>query len=209
MKSKTVPLSIGAVLIAASAMVCLSGPRALAADAAKAGQQAMQIKPNTVKFYARKYGDWLYRCETAEQNDKKMIKICQVSQSIVLQQDGHMLPLAELAFTKAQDQSGYDFSAAVPLGIFLPPGVGFAADKNTPVTLPVSFCKADSCIVTPSLQNELVKSFKTGTGGRIMMTAENGRKIVINLPLKGFSEALDALDSGRLPPEVKPEAHAH
>lgn len=209
MKSKTVPLSIGAVLIAASTLVWLAGSRAAVADTATGGSQAAQTARPTVKFYAKNYGDWLYRCETIDQSGKKTVKLCQVLQTIVIRQNGHVLPLVELSFTKAQDRTGYNFSAAVPIGVLLPPGVSFAADKDTPLNRPIDFCKSDSCIVVPSLQNALVKDFRRGTEGHVGLTAENGRKIVINFPLKGFSDAVDALDSGKLPPEVKPAAPTH
>lgn len=205
MNLKTIPRSIGAVLIAASALVWLASSGAKADTTTNSSQTTQTVQP-TIKFYAQNYSGWLYRCETVDQSGQKQEKLCQVLQTISVQQNGHMLPLAQLSFTEAQNRAGYNFSAAVPLGILLPPGVSFAADQNPPLNQPVAFCRSSNCTIVPSLQNDLVRDFRRGTQGHIGLTAENGRKIVINFPLKGFSDAIDALDSGKLPPEVKPAA---
>lgn len=203
MNLKTVPRSIGAVLIAAGTLVWLASACAKADTTTDSSPPTQTVRP-TVKVYAQNYSGWLYRCETVDQNGQKPEKLCQVLQTISVQQNGHVLPLVQLSFTQAQNRTGYNFSAAVPLGILLPPGVSFAADKNPPLNQPVTFCRSDSCIIVPSLQNDLVRDFRRGTQGHIGLTAENGRKILINFPLKGFSDAINALDSGKLPPEVKP-----
>lgn len=173
-------------------------------SAAFAADQPAASQPTDVKVYQKNYAGWVYRCVAAQKPGQKPIKTCQVSQRVVLKENGRLVPLFVLFFSRDEKNGGYDSSAIVPVGIMLPPGILLSADKDTPIARAVDFCLPNACVIESQSSDNLVQQFKSGTEGRIQMTARNGQPIVINFPLKGFTDAITALDSGRFPPEIKP-----
>ena len=187
MKSKFVLKSLAVV-----AGVLAACP-AMAADA----QQAAPAKP-AVKLYAKTFGSWVYRC-----NDAGQQAVCQVEQEMGVSRDGHMVPIAMVAFSKPVGQDHYDISAVVPLGILLSAGVRFSADQREAVEKSVDFCERDGCVVLPQAAENLTSTFRSGKTGHLTFKFISGHPFTINFSLAGFNDAMKAFESGKLPPPVK------
>ena len=100
----------------------------------------------------------------------------------------------------------------MPLGVFLPPGVSMAVDKNAPSKFPFQRCESwpvrDSegnqrmdagCKAAIRMPDELVNSFKRGNKANIVFHAygPQGKTGPVNVPvsLSGFTSALNSLQS--------------
>jgi invasion protein IalB len=164
--------------------------------------------PAAPKIFAKTYGNWVYRCEQVTLSDKAPVTQCVVMQQMVLNQNGHALPLITLALAKINGQNGYVLNAEVPLGILLSPGVAFWSDDNSPVTVALDFCQANGCVALRKPAEGLDAEFKTGKQGYVKLALVNGRVVTINFSLNGFGAALAALNAGTLPPRVTSPAGA-
>lgn len=160
------------------------------------------------KVFAKAYGSWVYRCEQVTLSGNAPMTQCVVMQQMVLNQNGHALPLVTLALAKMIGQTGYILNTEVPLGILLAPGVAFWSDDNSPVTVALDFCQANGCVALHKPAEGLDAEFKTGKQGHAKMVLVNGRIVTINFSLNGFGAALAALNAGTLPPRVRSPAGA-
>lgn len=171
----------------------LAASPALAADNPPAAPAAPPVK-----LYAQTYGSWVYRCTDAGQH-----AACQVSQEMGITRDGHTSPIALVAFSKPAGQSRYNIGAVVPLGILLPAGVEFSADQGRSSDMTIDFCRQDGCVVLPQSAEALIPAFRSGKTGHLTFKFINGHPFTINFSLAGFNDAMNAFDSGKLPPPVK------
>lgn len=175
----------------------LAASPALAATTQKA---APALTPVTV--YAQTYGSWVYRCTDAAA-DNGQHAVCQVAQEMGIKRNGHIIPIALIAFSKPAGQTHYNMSAVVPLGILLPAGIRIAVDQSAAVERNVDFCKQDACVVLPQPADGLTRSFREGKTGHLTFRFIDGHPFTVNFSLEGFSDAMKAFDSGKLPPVVK------
>jgi invasion protein IalB len=160
------------------------------------------------KVFAKAYGNWLYRCQQVTVSGKAPVTQCMVMQHMVLNQNGHALPLITLALAKIDRQGAYILNAEAPLGILLSPGVAFWSDDNSPVTVALDFCEANGCLALRKPAEGLDAEFKTGKQGHAKFVLVNGRAVTIDFSLNGFGAALAALNAGTLPPRLKSPAGA-
>lgn len=153
------------------------------------------------KLVSHTYGGWVYQCAETPVADKPDQTSCQILKQIALTQDGKTIPMAIIFFQKAPKDQGYLLSSMVPLNVLLAPGVTFFGDKMSPVNKAITFCRPDSCVVTPQSADGLVEEFKASDRGHLSFVQLNGQSILFTFPLLGFSDALKALDSG-VPPKA-------
>lgn len=156
------------------------------------------------KIFAKAYGDWVYRCVQITQAGKPAITACEIFQQMLLAtKDGKKLPLVTLGFEKADGQPGYMLNALLPLGIFLPPGVSFWADNQSPVTALIGICETNGCLAPWQPSEGLTAELRAGKVGHARMVLTDGHPVTFNFSLNGFNAALEALDKGGLPPEIR------
>jgi invasion protein IalB len=81
----------------------------------------------------------------------------------------------------------------IPLGINLPPGVGFQIDDAQANTLPIETCVADGCHIVMTIdqggRDSLVKSKLIKVSYQLV----NGQKVTLPIELNGFGDALAQL----------------
>ena len=82
----------------------------------------------------------------------------------------------------------------LPLGIFLPPGVGLRVDEGQQFDAPIKICTAKGCEAGIPLDDDLLRLMKAGLVARIaFMEGTARRQITVPVSLKGFSAAFRTL----------------
>jgi invasion protein IalB len=81
----------------------------------------------------------------------------------------------------------------LPLGINLPPGVGFQIDEGKANTLPVETCLADGCRVAMAIDDSGRDSLSKSKAIRVTYQLANGQNLVLPIQLAGFGDALAKL----------------
>lgn len=151
-------------------------------------------------LFAKRYGDWLYRCEESPTPDGVSGE-CFIMQQIVAtpKQGGQQMPLVTVIFSKQAGGSGHKVGAVVPVGIALQPGFMLWAGDKAPLKLSFDFCRADACVALPQPAARLESEFKTDKQAHAKFDLTSGQSVAVDISLDGFRAALTALDSGVLP----------
>lgn len=131
--------------------------------------------------------DWQLSCPPAKQT----ADACSARQ-VILQQ-GTNAPLAQIEVDHGVNADVIKF--VVPLGVFVGPGLAFAADGNKPVQIPYTTCDYSGCIAVAPLTATQLDQMEHGTSGRVVVLARNGKAAAIPYSLKGFAEAIRERDS--------------
>ncbi len=154
------------------------------------------------KLYAKVYGDWIYRCAVvpgAQAKSGVAQQSCAVAQNMVLNANGHVLPLMTLAFGKAPGHL-HVLNIVAPLDVLLAPGAAISVDADKPVIDPYKFCNNVGCWSVDQPADLWLDQARAGKLGHAKIILVNGRSVTINFSLSGIGPAITALDSG-VPPK--------
>jgi len=153
--------TIGAAILAAS----LGAPTAIRAqDAAPAA--------------------WRVECT----GDGKVLE-CRALQQIIKRDDRQLL--AQLTVRVPPDSKTPVMMLQLPLGLNLSEPVQFKVDNGTIEKQPVQTCTTTGCFVGMQLNDKFLASMRGGTLLRIALQDSNKQPIALDVPLPGFSLALD------------------
>jgi len=86
------------------------------------------------------FKDWVIACEETTEGAPPQ---CYIAQNISLRDSGQRLLLVAVGY--GPEQSRPAAILTVPLGVFLPAGVGFAIDDAEPLRLPFEYCDGAGC----------------------------------------------------------------
>ncbi|MSP43436.1 MAG: invasion associated locus B family protein [Alphaproteobacteria bacterium] len=183
----TLRISIG--LLAGLGMVLQAGFAPLyAADAVKPGAKtASGEKPAETK----KFDDWVVACGIPEDQTKK---VCQAVQTLTNKEDGKRVMQIMVGYPEGASDPVAIF--VLPLGYLLQSGGKFELDGKDMGVLGAERCVQSGCIVPLGLGSEMLAKFKSGTGGKIVVTIARDKTVDLPVSLKGFSAALGELKKG-------------
>jgi invasion protein IalB len=184
--------AIAALMAAAVMFLGLSGagvPRAYAGAAAKSESEAPlppQAGDGTIKG---QFGDWQVVCKPPPPGAKN--EVCALVQSVTAE-DRNNVGLT-IYFQKFSNGTRV-LRVFAPLGVLLPPGVGLKIDAVDIGHAPFLRCHTFACYAQVTVEDKLIEQLKTGKTAIfiIFQTEESG--IGIPISLKGFGEALAALN---------------
>jgi invasion protein IalB len=135
------------------------------------------------------YKDWTYRCDPAEGD---LPERCFIVQTVKDPESGQ--DLAQMAIGFVPDQPDPVAIISLPLGIYLPPGVGLKVDENEPIRVPVEICDRGGCRTGITLKDPLRSSMKKGVTARILVQDGSRQPAGLPISLSGFTAALAALE---------------
>jgi invasion protein IalB len=184
--------AIASLLGAIAFLIGASGAEistAFAGAAAKSESEAPlppQAGDGTIKG---QYGDWQVVCKPPPPGAKN--EICALAQSVTAE-DRSNVGLT-IYFQKFSNGTRV-LRVFAPLGVLLPPGVGLKIDAVDIGHAPFLRCHTFACYAQVTVEDKLVDQLKTGKTAIfiIFQTEESG--IGIPISLKGFGEALAALN---------------
>ncbi len=137
------------------------------------------------------FKDWKGKCAS---NGGK--QFCSINQTVF---DGKKNPVVDIFIRKTDGKKGhppYIARIKVPLGVYLPAGMGLAVDKKGIANVPYTDCDPAGCNATVPLSQEVISKMKKGNALQIGMMLPVGnapKEMVFSASLSGVTKALGAL----------------
>ncbi len=138
------------------------------------------------------FEDWTVGCEKppGEKTER-----CFIYQTVVNKKSNQ--PVLQMAVGylpgKAKNDDRPAALLTLPLGVALPPGVGFKIDDGKMIRLQFERCVPTGCIAGFPLNNDLLGKLKKGL--KVEVRVSDGQKVVtLPLSLKGFTAGFEALE---------------
>jgi invasion protein IalB len=155
--------------------------QAPAPDAAPAAPGKPEVK--TVQ-------DWAVRCFPVQSPSP-----CDIFQELDNQRTGQRVISMSIAFYPSLNR--HALVIAVPLEVSIPKGLKLQTSSFTSPMLKYRRCDRNGCYIEMAVDNGLIESLarSSGDGGKINISADNGKAYSLNFSLKGFSAAHDDMVS--------------
>ena len=134
------------------------------------------------------FGDWAVKCGAPKQ---RLEPHCFIFQNVVVKHSGERLLHVAAGHLTIEEKPAA--IVTLPLGISIPPGIGFAVDGGETVRLGLEGCEQTGCFGAVSLTEELLATLRAGSEVRVHFHDGNRQKITVPLSLRGFSEGFDSL----------------
>jgi invasion protein IalB len=153
-------------------------------------QQALpgQTQPQAPGTVKSNHGAWSVVCDKPAGASADQ---CALMQNVIAE-DRPEVGLSVVVL-KTADRKSKILRVLAPLGVLLPNGLGLNVDGKDIGRAYFVRCFADGCYAEVVLEDELLKTFRSGTSATfiVFQTPEEG--IGIPVDLKGFAEGYDAL----------------
>ncbi|HWP94368.1 MAG TPA: invasion associated locus B family protein [Gammaproteobacteria bacterium] len=159
-----------------------------------AGPAAQEpAKPTTPPTPETKmFDDWGYRCDKQEGAETE---VCRIQQTATLNPQGQRLMQTEVRHVPGNPNPVAIFT--VPLGILLPAGVELSVPGVDPVRIIVQRCDMNGCVAVFALEPRYLDAMKKAESGQVSFQDVQQRPVKVPLSLKGFGNALAALDEAK------------
>lgn len=130
-----------------------------------------------------KFGAWTVRCVTLDGG-----KACEVA--LAVQGQGGLI--AQIAIGNPDGSDKPLLAARTPLGVLISEPVAIAAqdDDSEKLTLPFVTCLASGCVAQASVAGDELGKFAGWNAAAVTFAERSGRKVRINIPLAGMTDAL-------------------
>ena len=142
----------------------------------------------TVAAEERALGAWTLRCQAVSDDAAQR---CIMYQNLVLKTGGE--PVLEFSVGLAPGDGKPTVLLKLPLGIYLPPGIGIRIDDGERASFPVERCDPDGCHAVMKLRDRTVEKLRAGK--RLEIEVHDAERVAVTMPLTldGFGEAFDAM----------------
>lgn len=158
------------------------------------GTDGNPAAPEVREIVKDTFGDWQVRCTP----DGKECFLYQLAA------DSNKNPVAEVSLIKLP--KGGEAVAGVtvvsPLGTLLTQGVGLQIDNSEMRQYPFNWCSQVGCFARFGLTDQTIAALKRGKSGRLVLVSVGAPEhpLALDLSLKGFTAAFDALETPPAPP---------
>ena len=145
--------------------------------------------------------DWLIECYQTPRSPND----CQVFQRVTMNNSAIAM-VATFAYTTPTQ---LEIQMALPLGLDITQGARFAVGPDYAITVPISRCTQQGCLVEGTVTDELTDKFLTGTQATVTVVVPGRGDFQVPFSLNGLTEALDAIRPAppiQREPEPEPEA---
>lgn len=190
--SRTTACLYSLAFVASAAFFSTSQPALAQAKGDKVAAQATapQQLPGDPDVTTATFGDWTLRCQRIEENAPPT-KVCEVSHSVQVQ--GQAGPVLQLAVGKAAQGQEQQFVIALPVNILVgvPPEIEIEGQK--PAKASWRRCISGACLSEvdfKAVSSQLLASER----GSVKFTDAMNRPLTVPFSLRGFKQALDALN---------------
>jgi invasion protein IalB len=145
------------------------------------------------------YGAWTLRCERRPDVAKGQ-KICEIAESVVPQKQQNAIARISLGHPLGADKTQVRITAIFPPNIYIPVAPGIKAKEgDTAIPLAWKRCFPGGCFADGTMPPEVLKAWRAieADTGRLTFTEATGRNLAIQFSLRGFAQALDALEKAK------------
>ncbi len=150
-----------------------------------AGSAGAQQPPGTVKS---NHGAWSIVCDQPAGASSEQ---CALMQNVIAE-DRPEVGLSVVVL-KTADRKAKILRVLAPLGVLLPNGLGLNVDGKDIGRAYFVRCFSDGCYAEVVLEEELLKTFRSGAMATFIVFQSPEEGIGIPVDLKGFGEGYDAL----------------
>lgn len=116
---------------------------------------------------------------------------CQASQSVRMKESGQLVFKIDVIYPAAKGEPILEMQA--PLGFYLPGKVRLAVDGTQISELDVGTCDQRGCFLSTRATSQMIDAMKAGAQLQIDFAPSAERRQIIELPLTGFSRAMNAI----------------
>ncbi len=127
------------------------------------------------------YGDWQLDCDQASS--------CRLSQSILITDTQEPILVLRIYHSGGDDLA----IASLPLGVFLPAGIGLMIDDQPEQRFVYETCNQSGCHVGIPLDAAMLTSLRAGQTALLRVFDGGQQPVDLPLSLQGFSQGYDAL----------------
>lgn len=135
------------------------------------------------------YQDWRVACPA----DNETKRTCAIASDATDPQSGQRIAEVSLGF----EEGNLDKRAmvvTVPAGVLLQPGVGLQLGTDTK-TYPYQTCLSTTCIAVIKLDDKMMDGIKQAGSINIVVADQRGRAFPLPVSVKGYGDALAAMNS--------------
>jgi invasion protein IalB len=183
--------SFSAALVA----VALAVTPVLAQDAQQPAKRSSG--PQVMKTF----GGWDVRCFPVSTPAP-----CDIWEAIAFKKGGNLAVSISIVYVPSQNR--YLTQLIVPLGVDLGKGAKLLSGSFASDTIPFHHCDRVGCYFGVGNANPLVEAMKSQPTMRVRVAQFRGKSIDLGVPLKGFPDALSAMDELAKQKAGKPVAQA-
>lgn len=148
------------------------------------------------------HGDWRILCEAATGPGAERCALVQNVESA--ERPGFGLVVMILKTPDREAGVKTRMRVAVPLGVFLPPGLGLRIDGAEVGNAPFWFCRPFACETEAIVTDKILDQLRTGREALFILFERPDKGTGLIVSLNGFSAGHGALDTWR-PPEATGE----
>lgn len=132
---------------------------------------------------------WSVRCEEDEEGNKTF---CEMFSAATVKESGKLLAEIAIGYPQGTGENARGV-ITLPLGMLLEPGAKMRVDDNEEVySFSMRQCVARGCMAIIDMKPEVLDQFKKGEQVTLAFSL-GGKNLNLNIPLKGFTRALDSL----------------
>ncbi len=117
---------------------------------------------------------------------------CAATMNVVSNPDNQRI--FSISFQEAGEAANPTLVLQLPFGLNLPRGVDLAIDEGDPQTFVVNTCLQTGCFVVQESDQALIDAMMAGNMLTVLMESSNSEETRMELPLAGFSAAMDRLE---------------
>lgn len=166
------------------------------AEEKTATDQADAQGPSRLTRPIEQFQDWVKECEMINDENGKSIEICQISQTLIDQENNQ--PMLKIAIGYVPDKKQPVAVITLPLGVFLPPGIELQIDGKGKVgRLPINTCLPSGCQAGVQLDDNFVSRMKKGNKMTITFGNPQGQGVAAPISLSGFTAGLISVGEDR------------
>jgi invasion protein IalB len=145
------------------------------------------------------YGAWTLQCQRRADVANGQ-KICEIAESVVPQNQQNPIARIGIGRPPGPNKAQLRITAILPPNVYIPTAPTIKAkDDDRGIPLVWQRCFAGGCFADAVMTAEEVRVWRAieADTGRLTFTGGSGRILAIQFSLRGFSQAMDALDRAR------------
>ena len=138
----------------------------------------------------QRFKDWLVDCEKQPDQTEE---ICFITQTVVVKENDK--PVLHVRIGYVPDEQGQRRPAALmvlPLGVYLPSGIGFKIDDGKLGRVQYERCIPTGCVAPFPLDDKIISEFKRGNKMEVRFH-DGFNTIPVPVSLQGFTAGFNAL----------------
>ncbi len=132
---------------------------------------------------------WQTRCAGTSRTAETLA--CEATQSLRVKESGQLLFKIDILYPG--NNSGPMLQMQAPLGFYLPGKIKLSVDGAAISELSINTCDQRGCFIRSAASNDMIDAMKRGAKLEIDFAPSASQRQKVEVPLKGFSRAMDAI----------------